>query len=57
MTEQEKRDEANRQADRLMVMLDLALQAVREGRGDDAVMIMQEADKTAKKIPQKGSAS
>ena len=51
-----KRKEADRQADRLMAMLDASLDAIRNGRFDDAVMIMETAEKTASAIPKKDDA-
>ena len=55
MTEEERRKEADRQADRVLAMLDAALTAVREGKGDDAVMLVAEGLKTLKAIPKEES--
>lgn len=55
MTEAEKRKETDRQADRVLVMLDAALTAIVKGKGDDATMLLEEGLKTLQSLPKKES--
>lgn len=43
----------DKEADRLMKLLDVGLDALRQGDGDGTLMALEEALKTAKAMPQK----
>jgi hypothetical protein len=57
LVEQRRREEAERGADRMMVLLDIGLDAVRGGDGDAALLALQEALATAETLPKKLEAS
>ena len=48
-------DNADAEAERLMKMLDMALEAVRDGNGDAALLALMEAEDTANRLPKKAS--
>lgn len=49
------KNDADAEADRLMKMLDMALDAVRGGDGDAALLALMEAEETANRLPKKAS--
>lgn len=44
---------ANEEADRILKLLDIGIEAVRAGDGDMALLILQESLATAQRLPQK----
>lgn len=46
---------ANQEADRLLALLDVGLEQIRKGDGDAALLALQEALKSAERLPKKPS--
>lgn len=45
--------DVDKEVDRIMQLLDIGLDAVKKGDGDAAAMALEEAHKSAKRLPQK----
>lgn len=47
------RNSADKEADRLMALLDVGLEQLRKGDGQSAILALQEALQTAERLPKK----
>lgn len=47
--------DADKEADRLMRLLDIALDGVRRGDGDTAILALQEGVETANRLPKRAA--